>query len=120
MIPQKERRNEEGGFVELCFEDQSAGQIHIPRTQHALARLVADNAFVRFEESETGRSLMEDDDELSLCQEGPSPSFVMVQEGCDENDDGQDAIVIDDDGSGESPDNVNGQDESELTDEDDN
>ena len=63
---------------------------------------------------------MEDDDELSLCQEEPSPSFVMVQEGCDENDDGQDAIVIDDDGSGESPDNVNGLDESELTDEDDN
>ena len=71
MIPQKERRNEEGGFVVLSFDVERAGQIHIPRTQHALARLVADNAFVRFEESDTGRGLMEDDDELSLCQEGP-------------------------------------------------
>ena len=39
----------------------------------------------------------------------------MVQDDCDENDDGQDVIVVDDDVSGESPDNVNGQDESELT-----
>ena len=102
MIPQKERRNEEGGFVVLTFDDERAGPIHIPRTQHALARIVADNAFVRFEESDMGRGLMEDDDELSLCQEGPSQSFVMVQEGCDENDDGQDAIVVDDDESGDS------------------
>ena len=49
-----------------------------------------------------------------------SHSFVMVQDDCDENDDGQDAIVVDDDVSGESPDQENGQDESEQADEDDN
>ena len=79
VVPDRGRWSPDNHFVVLEFLEATNRRVRVPRTQDALARFIADHSFVCFEETDGLDELMEGDDDLSLCQETASTSFIQVQ-----------------------------------------